>query len=105
VSQAGILVLSPILVEVAREFGVSTATVGQLRMVTGLVAGSGALLLGRLAGRARFFRAPQRTPELVEESESREEQRVTVRARLDAQRKRLHAPNAVDARKLAGPND
>ncbi len=50
-SQAGILVLSPILVEVAREFGVSTASAGQLRTVTGLVAGSGAFVLGRFAGR------------------------------------------------------
>lgn len=50
-SQAGILVLSPILVEVAREFGVSTAATGQLRTITGLVAGSAALVLGRVAGR------------------------------------------------------
>jgi DHA1 family inner membrane transport protein len=41
------LVLSPILVEVARDFGTSTATVGLLRALTGLVAGSTALLLGR----------------------------------------------------------
>ena len=50
-SQAGILVLSPILVEVAGEFDVSTAAAGQLRTVTGLVAGSTALVVGRLAGR------------------------------------------------------
>ena len=31
-SQAALLVLSPILPEVAREFGVSTATAGQLRV-------------------------------------------------------------------------
>jgi predicted MFS family arabinose efflux permease len=46
-AQAAVLVLSPILVEVARDFGTSTATVGLLRALTGLVAGSTALLLGR----------------------------------------------------------
>lgn len=50
-SQAGILVLSPILVQVARDFDVSPSVVGQLRTITGLVAGVGALVLGRLAGR------------------------------------------------------
>jgi hypothetical protein len=34
-SQSGMLVLSPILVDVAREFGVSTATAGQLRSISG----------------------------------------------------------------------
>jgi predicted MFS family arabinose efflux permease len=47
-SQAGLLVLSPILVEVADDFGVSTAAAGQLRTVTGLVAGVAALLFGRI---------------------------------------------------------
>lgn len=46
--QAGLLVLSPILVEVADDFGVSTAAAGQLRTVTGLVAGVAALAFGRL---------------------------------------------------------
>jgi predicted MFS family arabinose efflux permease len=50
-SQAGVLVLSPVLVEIADDFGVSVATAGQLRSVTGLVAGAAALVLGRLAGR------------------------------------------------------
>src|SRR5690242_8026759 len=44
-SQAGLLVLSPILPEVAREFGVSTATAGQLRAVSGATGGITALLL------------------------------------------------------------
>jgi predicted MFS family arabinose efflux permease len=44
-SQAGMLVLSPILPEVAREFGVSTATAGQLRAVSGATGGITALLL------------------------------------------------------------
>jgi hypothetical protein len=39
------LVLSPILPEVAREFGVSTATAGQLRAVSGATGGITALLL------------------------------------------------------------
>jgi DHA1 family inner membrane transport protein len=44
-------VLTPVLVEVARDFDTSTSTVGQLRAITGLVAGSTALLLGALAAR------------------------------------------------------
>jgi MFS transporter, DHA1 family, inner membrane transport protein len=47
--QAGVLVLTPILVEVARDFGVSTAAAGQLRTLTGLVAGVTALGLARVA--------------------------------------------------------
>jgi MFS transporter, DHA1 family, inner membrane transport protein len=42
-SQAGLLVLSPILPEIAREFGVSTATAGQLRSLSGLIGGLTAL--------------------------------------------------------------
>jgi predicted MFS family arabinose efflux permease len=38
-SQAGMLVLSPILPEIAREFGVTTATAGQLRSISGLTGG------------------------------------------------------------------
>ena len=44
-SQAGMLVLSPILPDVAREFGVSTATAGQLRAVSGATGGLTAVLL------------------------------------------------------------
>jgi DHA1 family inner membrane transport protein len=44
-SQSALLVLSPTLVEVAREFGVSTATVGQLRSISGLTGGAIALVL------------------------------------------------------------
>jgi MFS transporter, DHA1 family, inner membrane transport protein len=47
-SQTGVLVLSPVLAEVARDLGVSTSTAGQLRAVTGLVAGLLALALGRV---------------------------------------------------------
>jgi DHA1 family inner membrane transport protein len=44
-SQAGMLVLSPILPDVAREFGVSTATAGQLRAISGATGGLAAVLL------------------------------------------------------------
>jgi len=44
-SQSGMLVLSPILVDVAREFGVSTATAGQLRSISGATGGVTALVL------------------------------------------------------------
>jgi predicted MFS family arabinose efflux permease len=44
-SQAALLVLSPTLVDIAREFGVSTATAGQLRSVSGAAGGVTALLL------------------------------------------------------------
>ncbi|HET8757995.1 MAG TPA: MFS transporter [Solirubrobacteraceae bacterium] len=44
-SQAGMLVLSPILPEIAREFGVATATAGQLRSVSGAAGGVTAVLL------------------------------------------------------------
>ena len=37
-SQAGMLVLSPILPDIAREFGISTATAGQLRSISGAAA-------------------------------------------------------------------
>jgi predicted MFS family arabinose efflux permease len=46
-SQAGVIVLTPILAQVAREFDTSTALAGQLRMVGGFVAGCTALVLGR----------------------------------------------------------
>src|SRR5215216_5777849 len=44
-SQSGMLVLSPILVDVAREFGVSTATAGQLRSISGAAGGVTAVAL------------------------------------------------------------
>src|SRR5829696_7829031 len=44
-SQAGLLVLSPVLPDIAREFGVSTATAGQLRAISGLAGGITALLV------------------------------------------------------------
>src|SRR5688572_18394033 len=50
-NQAGVSVLSPILVAVARDFGVPTTTAGQLRTVSGVVAGLTALLVGRFASR------------------------------------------------------
>src|SRR3954454_10108674 len=45
VSQAALLVLSPVLPEVARDLGVSTATAGQLRSLSGLTGGVTAVLL------------------------------------------------------------
>ncbi len=51
-NQAGTLVLSPILVSVAREFSVSTAAAGQLRSVAGAVAGVTALGVAPLAARS-----------------------------------------------------
>jgi MFS transporter, DHA1 family, inner membrane transport protein len=66
-SQAAMLVLSPTLVDVAREFGVSTATAGQLRSISGaaggvtalrpglrelLSAGAGLVVLGSVLGAA-----------------------------------------------------
>jgi predicted MFS family arabinose efflux permease len=50
-SQSGMLVLSPILVDVAREFGVSTATAGQLRSISGATGGATALVLATAARR------------------------------------------------------
>jgi predicted MFS family arabinose efflux permease len=50
-SQAGLLVLSPILPEVAREFGVSTASAGQLRTLSGATGGITAVVLALLPRR------------------------------------------------------
>ncbi len=50
-SQAAAIVLSPLLVEVARDFDVSIGVAGQLRSVGGATAGVGGLLVGWLAGR------------------------------------------------------
>jgi predicted MFS family arabinose efflux permease len=44
-SQAALLVLAPVLPEVARDLGVSTATAGQLRSLSGLTGGITAVLL------------------------------------------------------------
>ena len=44
-SQAALLVLSPVLPEIAHEFGVSTATAGQLRAISGLAGGLVAVLV------------------------------------------------------------
>jgi len=44
-SQAGLLVLSPILPDLARDFGVSTAAAGQLRTLAGAAGGITAVLL------------------------------------------------------------
>jgi MFS transporter, DHA1 family, inner membrane transport protein len=51
-SQAALLVLTPILTSIAADFGVSTATAGQLRTVSGLTAGVTAVLSGLFAARA-----------------------------------------------------
>jgi predicted MFS family arabinose efflux permease len=44
--QAGLIALTPVLAQVAREFHVSTAAAGQLRTVAGLAAGVTALMVG-----------------------------------------------------------
>jgi MFS transporter, DHA1 family, inner membrane transport protein len=50
-SQSALLVLTPILSSVATDFDVSTATAGQLRTISGLTAGTTALLTGLLSSR------------------------------------------------------
>ena len=50
-SQSGLIALSPVLEDVGRDLDVSTAAAGQLRMITGLVAGVTALALGGIASR------------------------------------------------------
>ncbi|HYI75172.1 MAG TPA: MFS transporter [Gaiellaceae bacterium] len=50
-SQAGLVVLNPLLPDVARDLDVSIATAGQLRTVSGLAAGLAALAVGLLATR------------------------------------------------------
>ena len=49
--QAGLIAITPVLPALAGDFDVSTAAAGQLRTVTGLVAGVTALALGMAAGR------------------------------------------------------
>ena len=50
-SQAALVVLNPLLPDVARELGVSVASAGQLRTVSGFAAGVAALAVGLLATR------------------------------------------------------
>jgi predicted MFS family arabinose efflux permease len=49
--QAGVIALSPVLANIAADFDVSTAAAGQLRSVSGLVAGVTAIAMGRLSRR------------------------------------------------------
>ena len=49
-AQSGAIALSPVLVEVADDLDVSTASAGQLRTIAGLVAGITALALPRVGG-------------------------------------------------------
>jgi predicted MFS family arabinose efflux permease len=55
-AQAAAIALSPVLVEVARDLDVSTASAGQLRTIAGLVAGITALALPRVGGRVGLRR-------------------------------------------------
>jgi predicted MFS family arabinose efflux permease len=48
-AQSGVIAVSPVLAELARDLDVSTGVAGQLRTVTGLTAGITAVLLGRVA--------------------------------------------------------
>jgi DHA1 family inner membrane transport protein len=50
-AQAAVIALSPVLGRVAADFGVSTATAGQLRTLSGLAAGAAALMVPRAARR------------------------------------------------------
>ncbi len=56
VNQTATLILSPILVAVATDFDVSTSAAGQLRSISGAVAGMTALTAGQLAGRVGLRR-------------------------------------------------
>jgi len=55
-SQSAVIVMSPVLVEAARDLDVSTAAAGQLRTVTSFAAGVTALLLGRVGSRVGLGR-------------------------------------------------
>lgn len=55
-AQAAILVLSPILPQVAAEFGVTTSTAAQLRAVSGVTAGLVALVVAARGGRFPLIR-------------------------------------------------
>ncbi|MGZ4371913.1 MAG: MFS transporter, partial [Gaiellaceae bacterium] len=52
--QAGLIALSPVLVKVASDLGVSTAAAGQLRTISGLAAGLTALGLAAAARRLQL---------------------------------------------------
>jgi MFS transporter, DHA1 family, inner membrane transport protein len=52
--QSGQLALTPVLADVARAFGVSTAAAGQIRTAAAVVAAASALAAGALAGRVRL---------------------------------------------------
>jgi hypothetical protein len=52
--QAGLIALSPVLVEVASNLGVSTAAAGQLRTISGLAAGLTALCLAAVSRRLQL---------------------------------------------------
>ena len=53
-SQAGLVVLSPMLDEISRDLGVSTAIGGQLRAVSGAAGGIAALIIGFALSRVRL---------------------------------------------------
>lgn len=55
-AQAALLVLSPIVTEVAAEFGVSSAAAAQLRSVSGITAGVGAAILAMRGARLPLTR-------------------------------------------------
>ena len=55
-AQAGLTALSPVLAEIAIDFGVSTAWAGQLRTLAGVVAGATALAMVPLGRRVRLDR-------------------------------------------------
>lgn len=55
-AQAGLIVLTPVLSQVADDLDVSTATAGQLRTVSGLAAGLAAVVLGTVARRLSLHR-------------------------------------------------
>jgi predicted MFS family arabinose efflux permease len=55
-AQAGLIVLTPVLSQVADDLDVSTAAAGQLRTVSGLAAGLAAIVLGTVARRLSLRR-------------------------------------------------
>ena len=54
--QAALIAMSPVLADAASDLHVSTAAAGQLRTITGLAAGTTALMLGTVAGRVGLGR-------------------------------------------------
>jgi predicted MFS family arabinose efflux permease len=53
-SQAALVVVNPVLHDIARDLDVSIAVAGQLRTVSGLAAGAAALMAGVMAARVGF---------------------------------------------------